>query len=65
MINCQICGGSGSVFYSVPTYRTATRDMAIDACDRSLEGQEIQWDDEEVEEPCQACNGIGKVMMKL
>lgn len=58
---CSQCEGYGFIYYKVPHYETVTRDMAIDACDRSLEGEQVQWGEDEVQEPCENCNGTGKV----
>ena len=51
---CQYCGGSGTVVRREVNY--VTRDMAIDAECRELEGQEI-WQD--FQEQCEFCEGTG------
>lgn len=61
IIDCPHCEGRGVVFWQAPVYCRVTRDMAIDAGDLSMEGSEIQWGTEEAEEPCQRCNGTGKI----
>lgn len=61
MKECNHCKGFGIIYYSVPHYETVTRDMASDACDASLEGQEVYCGEQEVEERCEFCNGIGQI----
>lgn len=52
---CKECGGMGIVYYEgVIGY--ITHDMAMDACDPSLEGQEIIGP---LSDPCPKCNGTG------
>ena len=58
---CPYCGGAGCTYDQVPTYGLVTKDMASDACDPSLEGCTIQTGFEDVQEPCQMCNGTGEV----
>ena len=51
---CEYCGGSGVVQHEYMHY--VTREMAIDAGDRSMEGMEMP---ETVIEQCQECQGTG------
>jgi len=60
-MSCPMCEGRGFIYFETPTYMTVTREMAIDAGDRSLEGTEIQWGTEEVEVPCENCEGKGQL----
>lgn len=60
-MNCPICAGNGFIYCEIPTYVIVTREMATDAGDRSLEGTEVQWGTDEVEVPCENCNGTGEV----
>lgn len=53
--SCPCCGGRGYIYYQVPRYETITRDMASDACDMELEGQQVSCGYDEVEEPCPEC----------
>jgi hypothetical protein len=52
---CERCCLAG--YIEVPRIMYVTRDMAIDACDRSLEGQPIEWGTDR--EECPDCNGTG------
>ena len=61
-MRCPICHGQGATCYEQPVSMTITMDMAIDAGDRSLAGQQTSWGSEQVEEPCQYCNSTGSVM---
>jgi DnaJ-class molecular chaperone len=52
---CSVCQGQG--YHEVEHVETVSHDMAIDAGDRSLEGQTVSWGVEQF--PCDACEGTG------
>lgn len=56
---CPNCDGSGVIARQVSSKSYVTRDMAIDAGDRSLEGSIFSKDDFEFEE-CQWCDERNK-----
>jgi len=59
---CEACNGTGVMYWMEPHYEYVTRDMATDACDPQLEGQEIQWGEEECHGECPDCKGTGQVV---
>lgn len=61
MERCQMCGGDGRLASREPVYRKVTRDMAIDAGDRSMEGTMVQSGYEDCYEQCPNCKGTGEV----
>lgn len=54
---CETCGGSGRVFWEEPHYEYVTKDMATDAGEPQLVGQQIQWGTDQCEGVCPDCNG--------
>lgn len=58
---CPACGGSGIVQWEEPNYETVTRDMATDAGDRQLEGQQIQFGTIQCQDQCPECKGTGEL----
>lgn len=58
---CKACDGQGYHIEEYPEYQYVTHDMASDACDMSLEGQEIEWGSTQVQVSCDNCNGSGTV----
>lgn len=57
---CEACCGAGAV--PMPHVEYVTREMALDACEPSLEGQPIQTGVEDV--TCPNCNGTGGTPME-
>jgi len=53
---CEVCGGAGMVRIGE---NLVTMDMAIDAVDRSLQGNHYSYEDR----VCDNCCGIGKVII--
>jgi hypothetical protein len=52
---CGYCGDTGFITTQVPHYETVTMDMAIDAGDRNLCGEQVQFGFDEIQEPCPNC----------
>jgi len=60
---CPNCDGSGAVQVRVGTRHYATREMALDAGDPSLEGSLVSDDEWEVEQ-CQWCDERNQLLKK-
>lgn len=56
---CQACEGRGWIAVEVPHYETVTRDMATDAQDMDLEGEQVVFGSDYEQQPCQECNSTG------
>lgn len=56
---CPSCEGQGYIVQPYPIFWPATREMAMDGCDLSLEGSPVYIGDEYEQIICEFCNGIG------
>lgn len=54
---CKTCGGQGRVYWQQDITEYATRDMALDAGDPSLEGYELHGGVQDCEDDCPDCKG--------
>jgi len=61
---CPNCDGSGVIVSHLTTNQYVTRDMAIDAGDKSLEGSLYSKGDCDIE-PCQWCDERNKIITSL
>lgn len=55
---CPNCGGTGM---EIIGEHFVSRDMALDACEPSMEGMHHSYE----EAPCSECNGAGKIKANL
>ena len=63
--DCPACEGHGYNIEYEPIYYPATREMAMDGGDMSLEGSPVHAGNEKVQIPCEGCHGTGRISREI